>query len=368
MSSQIVRLRRLEELLLNTTRLWSRSELIAYYEDRYQKSKETVSDDIRLYNDLLNEYHNPEYSEYDKFSQIKYCFWNKSLKCYQLLSNSAGVYYTYFNHSQRFFHNDLNQLEYLIDVNRSFFDQNFINLFKVFKDNEDRKSDPLRWDPVVLNKVTPIGNDKSFGVFLRAIREKQPVEITYGNLSPNQSLVQYNLYPLMLREYTNGWITGWYLLAVVIEDFPQRLQLKLNKIRVFALDRITRVNLLEYRPQVVFEKGFNPADYFKYTMGISRFNLIKIVENMKITIETINKEKVWIYDYLKKYPFHSTQKIVEDNSETKYLKFSIQVEENWELEQFLLKYANEIRVVSPQRVRDQIESLLEEGLRYYGEI
>jgi predicted DNA-binding transcriptional regulator YafY len=49
----------------------------------------------------------------------------------------------------------------------------------------------------------------------------------------------------------------------------------------------------------------------------------------------------------------------------KYLKFSIQVEENWELEQFLLKYATDIMVVSPQSVRDRIENLLEEGLNYY---
>ena len=170
---------------------------------------------------------------------------------------------------------------------------------------------------------------------------------------------------MMLREYTNGWINGWYLLSVEIDGTPKQLNLKLSKIMVFGLDRITAVKQLDYNPEVIFEEGFNPADYFKNTMGISRSNLDNIVENKRVVLETITKESIWIYDYLKKYPFHPTQNILEDNREMKYLKFSIQVEENRELEQFLLKYATDIRVVNPRNIKLKIEGMLRDGLSFY---
>jgi hypothetical protein len=369
MSKQINRLRKLEEQLLTSTHNWNRKKWLDFYEEEYKLSQETFNADLTDYNHLLNEHHNPMYDPSDKKTiketKIAYCNYDRSKGRYVLIKNASGVYYTYFNHSQRFFQNDLNQLEYLIDSNRSFFDQNFVNLFKVFKDNEDRKSEPLGWDPVLLNKVTPMGNDNSFGIFLKAIRNKQPLEITYADLHNNNHLKTKRIFPMMLREYTNGWITGWYLLSVEIEGTPKQLNLKLNKIRVFALDRITAVKQLDYYPEVIFEEGFNPADYFKYTIGISRSNLVQIVENKRVVLETISKESIWIYDYLKKYPFHPTQKILEDNREMRYLKFSIQVEENWELEQFLLKYATDIRVVNPLSIKSKIEGMLRDGSYYY---
>jgi predicted DNA-binding transcriptional regulator YafY len=170
----------------------------------------------------------------------------------------------------------------------------------------------------------------------------------------------------MLKEHSNGWISGWYLLGIVIDNaFPDKIHLKIKNIRLFSLNRINDAVTLNYKPEVIFERRFNPSDFFKYTIGLFRVNLLQIVTHKKVIIETTGAPTSWIYDYIKAYPIHSTQTVIDDKKEDKYMKFSLMVEENPELEQFLMKYSNEIRVVSPVELKTKIKKRLEVALGHY---
>ena len=146
----------------------------------------------------------------------------------------------------------------------------------------------------------------------------------------------------MVKEYNNGWYTGWYLLGFPVTETNRKITLDIKPLRLLALDGIKEVVPLDLRLEIVVAKGFNPSDYFQNSMGIIRSNLKVDLKPEVIILETIKGS--WIYDYIKEYPIHKSQHIIEDDIQKRKLKFKIKVEVDDDLKRFLMKYSDEIKV------------------------
>jgi predicted DNA-binding transcriptional regulator YafY len=112
------------------------------------------------------------------------------------------------------------------------------------------------------------------------------------------------------------------------------------------------------------DPSFNSPDYFKYSFGIIRNNIgnpdLK-QERITIKLEAGN----WIHSYLEKYPLHFTQKIQIVNDETREGILELDMEINQELESFILKYTDQMIVISPISLKNYIIDKLKISLVRY---
>ena len=121
---------------------------------------------------------------------------------------------------------------------------------------------------------------------------------------------------------------------------------------------------MKLNPKIKFEKKFKPDQYFKHVFGIIRNNLgeNKSTKVHKVTVENYNP---WIYEYVLKYPIHHTQQILQNDAKKKYVKFTIEIELDRELENYFFKHSSELRVLKPNVLRENIINRLNEALEAY---
>lgn len=150
------------------------------------------------------------------------------------------------------------------------------------------------------------------------------------------------VYPHGLKEFDHMW----YLVAWD----PQK-----KGIRTFGLDRIQDFEVTEH----VFKRqeNFSMEKYFEHYYGIwggdEQYDgpvVIRLLSTAKYA------------NYLKAVPLHHTQKIVEED-EFECL-FELRLTPSWDFTQKLMTMADQVQVVSPESLRDELVEALEYGIGY----
>lgn len=203
---------------------------------------------------------------------------------------------------------------------------------------------PLEWNPLEL--IGTRCGSQNLDIILDCIYKKQPIRVIRERFGRKGTT--YEILPLLIKEYHNGWYTGWYVLGYPISAGNQTITLDIKPLRLLALDGIKEVIPMAQKPKIKIPKGFNPSDYFKNSLGIIRSNLKGDLHPEPVEFQTL--EGSWIYDYLKEYPVHNSQEILFDDPEKRLLKIRITVEVDDDLRQFLLKFSREIFVKSPNNI------------------
>ena len=174
---------------------------------------------------------------------------------------------------------------------------------------------------------------------LAAIKDHH--EITFDHYSfGHDKLTPYQVKPYLLKEYLNRW----YLAGVVT---------KTGKVRTFGLDRIRELQVTTS----VFKKDkkVDPKQNFENTIGLvySQHKQQKVVLSF-----TPYQGK-----YIETLPLHWSQKVlVNDDSE---YRIQINVTPNHELKQIILKYAEEVKVVEPKWLVEEIKEHHKQSLERY---
>jgi predicted DNA-binding transcriptional regulator YafY len=75
---------------------------------------------------------------------------------------------------------------------------------------------------------------------------------------------------------------------------------------------------------------------------------------------SINKAS-WMFNYLLKYPIHASQQLIEENEEQNIFQYKLEIEQ--ELENFLIRYAAEMTILAPQKLKQVIQDQLQETLK-----
>ena len=179
-----------------------------------------------------------------------------------------------------------------------------------------------------------------FATLFSAISNKQVLEISYKNFKHGIEQ-KYIVHPYYLKQF-NG---RWFLIGH--SD-------NIGKLSVFAFDRIvsTKSNNRDYIPNTIY--NFN--EYFDDMIGVTKPN--------EASLEVV---KLWIsaqrWPYVETKPLHGSQRVV---SKDEYgVTIQIEVYLNRELEQLVLSFGKDIKVLSPRILQEKIHSNIMENLSNY---
>lgn len=173
---------------------------------------------------------------------------------------------------------------------------------------------------------------------LKALQENHQIDLEYENFFGVKFSGRVS--PLCVKLFKRRW----YVLCEVGKD----------RKRIFSLDRLKRLTLVESR--FVYPKDFVPEDYFSDVFGIVAGTGGK-VEN--IVIRTYAE----LPGYLRSLPMHHSQREIESNKD--YTDFSLRLRPSFDFIQELLLHREQLEVLSPQTLRDEMTEIISKMKSYY---
>lgn len=177
---------------------------------------------------------------------------------------------------------------------------------------------------------------------LLAIKNKLCIKFTHENYS-RQSLTEYIIKPLQLREYRGRW----YVIGVPNGE---------DHIKTFGLGRLRNLKTM---------KGAK-ADISHYREQLKKFDDVIGLNydgaGGKELIELAVSERQ--YKYLKNLPIHASQEMDDLLSDGRF-KISLLVIPNYELVMELLSMGDQVEVLNPASLRDNIHNTLRQTLKQY---
>jgi predicted DNA-binding transcriptional regulator YafY len=205
---------------------------------------------------------------------------------------------------------------------------------KVFTEKHQRRAviDFEKNDELVgLSHIEPL---------FQAITQRQVLTILYQSFN-SRSPTTYIFHPHLLKEYRNRW-------------FVLGMTLRGKNPTLLALDRIKSI---EPTPSVFYEE--NPIldpHYFTDIVGVT-----KSIGQMAQTV------RFWVQKatvpYVLTKPLHSTQQIEEVQDDGTV--FSISVGLNFELEREFLGFGETLKIISPVKLRENLENRLQKAVYLY---
>jgi predicted DNA-binding transcriptional regulator YafY len=193
---------------------------------------------------------------------------------------------------------------------------------------------------IQLEQSTSTRGQEYLNTILSAIKEYKTIRFAYKKFDSSDEKI-HELHPYVLKEYRNRWyVTGKSATA--------------ENIVTFGLDRILSIETLAKHFTV--SSLFNNNEYFKYSFGIS-------VSNKLNPEEIILQFSAQQGEYIKSQPLHSTQQILEDNSEHCQLK--IIVIPSFELKAQLLSFGSNVRVIEPNWLKGELKKEALQIVEYY---
>lgn len=188
-------------------------------------------------------------------------------------------------------------------------------------------------------KRRPRGTEHLYGL-LHAIKSKVRVEFTYLKYWEDSTTCRM-VEPYALKEFKNRW----YVLARDLKD---------GKIKSFALDRLSDLAI----SQTKFEwpAHFDINTYYRYYFGIIGSGSGK-PEEVILSFDPFQGK------YIKSLPLHESQQTLIDNDTE--LRVKLTVYPTYDFVQEILSHGESVRVLSPQRLIDEIKVSLTKALKQY---
>lgn len=167
--------------------------------------------------------------------------------------------------------------------------------------------------------------------------DREPQFLSYQSFKVKEP-EEFKIIPLALKEF-NG---RWYLIAYNIE---------VGEIHNYALDRIKgiRIMYLEDKPEI----DFNINEYFKDIIGVTRSDNGPVVIRFSVSKQTLK--------YLETKPIHHSQKCIDAYERI----FEIYVHENIEMYARLLSFGENVKILSPKKVRKGLTSRIQKAIGLY---
>lgn len=182
------------------------------------------------------------------------------------------------------------------------------------------------------------GNDL-LGPLLNSIQNKKSVRIQYRKFTDDE-LKAYDLHPYLLKEYHNRW----YLIA---KDAGT------GKVRTFGLERVEYFE--QEHARFVMDKSFDPDVFFKYSIGITEMK--SKPQEVRLRFASVSGK------FLMTQPIHPSQRVVREDQNG--IEFSFKILLTQELISFILSYGNNVEVLKPEGLRNEVKSMLEMSLKNY---
>lgn len=179
------------------------------------------------------------------------------------------------------------------------------------------------------------------GELYNAILYKKVLQVEYQPYTTTDSY-QITLHPYFLKQYNNRWFVFGYNAEKCKYDWN------------IALDRIEKLH--EVQLEYVDNTEIDWEEYFEDMYGVTK-PVGKSVE--PIILHFYGKTG----HYIETKPIHGSQRAnwIQEN----LLEVKLDLIINYELEQFILSYAESIKVIQPQSLASQIKDRLGKGKELY---
>lgn len=174
---------------------------------------------------------------------------------------------------------------------------------------------------------------------LTAIKESKVVLFDYESFISGKRK-RRKVTPLLLKEYRNRWYLVCY-------DIVKETIVTYGLDRMFDLDISTEVAV---KPQ-----DFSPEDFFKHSIGITA--------NSSSPDKVVFKCSNIASKYIDSQPFHSSQRRMKTGKNRSTFELEVLISE--ELIRSFISYADEIEVIKPKKLKDEIASRFQKGLSIY---
>jgi len=175
--------------------------------------------------------------------------------------------------------------------------------------------------------------NKWLEIILKAILNKGCLDIVYKVFNKEQKTHEFS--PYLLKEYHNRW-------------YAVGFSKNAGEVRIFALDRIQDIKTTtkKYHP----EDGFKSDDFFKYSLGVTQ---ISEAAPETVVLSFTTKQAPYIISQ----PLHPSQKLVLENEAE--VRVQMELFLTPELIMVILSYGPEVKVMAPEKLKDQIVAYIE---------
>ena len=190
-----------------------------------------------------------------------------------------------------------------------------------------------------LEKRRPQGTENLYGL-LHAIKNRFKIKFTYQKFW-EEELSQRLVEPYALKEFKNRW----YIMAQDYKD---------NIIKSFALDRLTNLEITNQNYQ--YPDNYSIQQIYRYCFGIISPN-DEEPQDIILSFDPIQAK------YIKTLPLHDTQQVLVDNDEEMKIKLKLCLTHDLLME--LLSFGDNMKVIEPKSLADQIKQAHEKAYRQY---
>ena len=190
-----------------------------------------------------------------------------------------------------------------------------------------------------LEKRRPQGTENLCGL-LHAIKNRLQIKFNYQKFW-EEELSQRFVEPYALKEFKNRW----YIMARDSKD---------NNIKSFALDRLTNLEITTQHYQ--YPDNYSIEQSYRYCFGI-------ISPNDEEPQDIILSFDPFQGKYIKTLPLHDTQQVLVDNDEEMKIKLKLCLTHDLVME--LLSFGDNMKVIEPKSLADQIKQAHEKAYRQY---
>ncbi len=181
---------------------------------------------------------------------------------------------------------------------------------------------------VHFEKRKPQGADHFYGL-LHGIKNHFVIRFNYLKYYEGE-ISKREVEPYALKEFKSRW----YLLAKDLKD---------EKTKTFGLDRIAELEIGKKRFE--WPLDFNVNKLFENSFGIINPTDGKC-EEVTLSFEAFQGK------YIKSFPLHHSQQVLEDNEDETIIKLSVNITYDFVME--LLSYGDRVKIISPASLKKSI--------------
>ena len=229
------RLKELNNLFLRKTfplRAASVSDYFMEHFDQLSYSERSFSRDIKALKEKLAERY-PSLEETDG-DLIRY---SKSENRFYYIRDDISAF-------PSFSEKELDQIASIIDFNKHLFTggngNGIVNKLRAIslENNLIRHEEIANWPAIELINEGDRSGSEHVKFLVDAIAGKQIIEISHKGLAASSKSKIVTGLPLLIKEYNNGWYTGWYLLFQEIVEGETRISLDQGPYLIFLANQL----------------------------------------------------------------------------------------------------------------------------------
>ena len=180
---------------------------------------------------------------------------------------------------------------------------------------------------------------KNLSIILRAIRVQKIIQFNHFSYQ-NKRKRSYTLHPYLLKEYQNRWyVAGWVK--------------HVNEFRTFGLDRLSELTVCSE----TFKKDKKVDLTHRFDQAIGVVYGDGVTEEVRLQF---NKAQSY---YIKSLPLHKSQKIILKDEDG--ITLTLNVVPNYELIQLILMHNQNVKVLSPGWLVNEVKERLINAINKY---